>query len=271
MAILRVGTWRSNIAGQQGHSDRLAAMAADLVGRQVAVILAAGSAAGLAAKAATKTIPIVFTGGSDPVAIGLVSSLNRPEGNVTGVTSISHLLGAKRIELLRQLVPNSELIAMLIEPDNPSAEALVREAQAAAQAIGTQTVVFTANNDSSMEAAFAAMVQQRASALFVGGGPLLGQLRVRIAALAERHGIPAMYSNREYAEAGGLMSYGSDFISSYRQAGVYAGRILKGERPADLPIMQAAKFELVLNLKTAKALGLSVPDRMLALADEVIE
>jgi putative ABC transport system substrate-binding protein len=246
-------------------------MIAELVGRQVAVILAAGSAVALAAKAATATVPIVFTGGSDPVAIGLVASLNRPGGNVTGSTIISHQIGAKRLEVLRQLVPNAGLIALLIEAGNPSAETLGADTEAAARAIGLQTAAFAANSEASLEAAFAAMAQRQVNALFVGGGPLLGNLRQKTVALASRHGLPAMYSLREYVEVGGLMSYSSDFADSHRQAGAYAGRILKGERPADLPILQPTKFELVLNLKTAKALGLAVPDKLLALADEVIE
>ena len=232
-------------------------MVADLVRRQVAVIFAAGSGEALAAKAATKTIPIVFAGGSDPVAIGLVSSLNRPEGNVTGVTIISHQLGAKRLELLHQLVPNTRLIAMIVEPNNPSAESLARDTQAAALAIGLQMVVLRANSEAGLEAAFAAIVQQQAGALFIGGGPLHLNLNHRITALAARHGLPAMYTLRQFAEAGGLMSYGSSFSDSYRQAGQYAGRILKGEKPADLPILQPTKFELVINLKTAKTLGLN--------------
>jgi putative tryptophan/tyrosine transport system substrate-binding protein len=255
----------------EGRPERVPAMIAELVGRQVAVILAAGSAVALAAKAATATIPIVFMGGSDPVAIGLVTSLNRPGGNVTGSTIISHQIGAKRLEVLRQLVPNAGLIALLIESTNPSAETLGAATEAAARAIGLQTAAFAANSEASLEAAFAAMAQRQVNALFVGGGPLLGNLRQQTVALASRHGLPAMYSLREYVEVGGLMSYSSDFADSHRQAGAYAGRILKGEKPADLPILQPTKFELVLNLKTAKALGLAVPDKLLALADEVIE
>ena len=255
----------------EGRPERLPAMIADLVRRPVAVILAAGSAVGLAAKAATATIPIVFTGGSDPVAIGLVASLNRPGGNVTGATVITHLIGAKRLEVLRQLVPNAELVAMLIEPGNPSAETVMKDTEAAARAIGLQTVTLFADSESSLEAAFAAMAQRQVSALVVGGGPLLGNLRQQTVALASRHGLPAMYSLRESVEAGGLMSYGSDFADTYRQAGMYAGRILRGEKPADLPILQPTKFDLVINLKAAKALGLTVPDKLLALADEAIE
>jgi putative ABC transport system substrate-binding protein len=255
----------------EGRPERVPAMITELIGRQVAVILAAGSAVALAAKAATATVPIVFTGGSDPVAIGLVASLNRPGGNVTGSTIISHQMGAKRLEVLRQLVPNAGLIALLIEAGNPSAETLGADTEAAARAIGLQTVAFAASSEASLEAAFAALVQQRVSALIVGGGPLLGNLRRQIVATVSRLGLPAMFSLREYVEIGGLMSYGSDFADSYRQAGAYVGRILKGEKPADLPILQPTKFELVLNLKTAKALGLAIPDKLLALADDVIE
>jgi putative ABC transport system substrate-binding protein len=254
-----------------GQPDRLSGIAAELVRRGVAVIVAAGTDAARTAKAATTSIPIVFTGGSDPVAIGLVASLNRPGGNVTGATIISHLLGAKRMEALRLLLPNAQSVAVLVEPANPSTPTLVSQTQAAAQALRLQTTVYTADNRERLDAAFAVMAQQKPNALFVGGGPSLGSLRSQVTELAARHGIPAMYSLREYVEAGGLMSYGSDFADSFRQAGEYVGRILKGEKPADLPILQPTKFELVLNLKTAKALGLALPDKLLALADEVIE
>ena len=254
-----------------GRTDRIPAMVEDLVRRRVAVILAAGSNEGLVAKAATNTIPIVFTGGSDPVSIGLVSSLNRPDGNVTGATIVSHLIGAKRLELLRLLVPNSDMIAMLFEPKNPSSTALVRDMQVAARAIGMQIITLAVDSETSLAAAFAVIEQQKASALLVSGGPVQAGLQHRIAALAAQYRLPAMYSVREYVDSGGLMSYGSSFPDAARQAGNYVGRIIKGEKPSNLPVMQPTKFELVLNLKTARTLGLTVPDKLIALADEVIE
>jgi putative tryptophan/tyrosine transport system substrate-binding protein len=254
-----------------GRRDSIAALAADLVHGQVAAIFAGGSEVALAVKTVNTTIPTVFAGGSDPVVIGLVSSVNRPEGNFTGATIISHLLGAKRLEVLRQLVPNARLIAILAEINNPSTETLVHDTQNAARAIGLETATFLINSEASLETAFADMAQQKVSAIFVGGGPLIGNLSPRTAALAALHGLPAMWALREYVDAGGLMSYGSSFADSYRQGGNYVGRILKGEKPADLPVLQPTKFELVINLKTAKALGLAIPDKLLALADEVIE
>ena len=255
----------------EARPDKLPAIAAELVRRDVTIIVAAGTGAAQAAKAATASIPIVFTGGSDPVAIGLVSSLNRPGGNVTGVTIISHLISAKRLEALRLLVPHAASIAILVEPGNPSTPTVVSETQAAALALGLRTVVHTADSAVTLERAFAAMVQQKVGALFVGGGPTLGSLSRQVTTLASLHRLPAMYSLREYIEVGGLISYGSDFVGSFRQAGEYAGRILNGEKPANLPVQQSAKFELVINLVTAKALGLAVPDKLLALADQVIE
>jgi len=254
-----------------GEPDRLLATLAAFVRRDVTVIVAAGSGVALSAKAATTSIPIVFAGGSDPVAVGLVASLNRPGGNITGVTIISHVIDAKRLETLHLLIPNAGSIALIVEPANPSTPTVVSETQAAANALGLQTTVYKADNALSLEAAFAAAAQQKVGGLLIGGGPLLGDLRIQVTALAARHHLPAIYSLREYVEVGGLMSYGSDFVDSYRQAGAYAGRILKGEKPADLPVLQPTKFELVINLKAAKALGLAVPDKLLALADEVIE
>jgi putative ABC transport system substrate-binding protein len=254
-----------------GRTDRIPALVEDLVRRQVAVILAAGSKEALAAKAATKTIPIVFTGGSDPVSIGLVSSLNRPGGNVTGATIVSHLIGAKRLEMLRLLVPNSDVVAMLFEPNNPSAEALVRDTQAAARAIGIQVAALAVDSETSLAAAFAGIEQQKVSALLIGGGPILNVLRHSITALAAQRRLPAMYSVREYVDGGGLMSYGSSFADAARQAGIYVGRIISGETPINLPVTQPTKFDLVINLKTARTLGLTVPDKLIALADEVIE
>ena len=254
-----------------GEPDRLVAGLAAFIRRDVAVIVAAGSGVALAAKAATTSIPVVFVGGSDPVAVGLVASLNRPGGNVTGVTIISHVIDAKRLETLHLLMPNAASIALIVEPANPSTPTVVSETQAAASALGLQTTVYKADSALSLEAAFAAAAQQKVGALLMSGGPLLGDLRIQVTALAARHRLPAIYSLREYVEVGGLMSYGSDFVDSYRQAGAYAGRILKGEKPADLPVQQPTKFELVINLKAAKALGLAVPDKLLALADEVLE
>ena len=245
-------------------------LVAELIRRPVAVIVG-NTPSALAAKAATTTVPIVFATGGDPVRDGLVTSLNRPGGNVTGVVFFNSVLGAKRLELLRQLVPKATTIAVLVYPDSPNLEAERRDVQAAAQAIGQQLIVLDVSSDRDMETAFATAVQRGAGALLVGAGAFLNSHRERLAALAVRHAIPAIYAQREAAVAGGLISYGPSTTDAYRQAGIYAGRILKGERPADLPVMRSTKFDLVLNLKTAKALGLEVPAQLLALADEVIE
>jgi len=247
--------------------DRLPALAAELIGRRVSVIVANSSAA-RAAKAATSTIPIVFTVGNDPVRDGLVASLNRPGGNVTGVTFLSGVLGTKRLELLRQFVPKATSIAVLVNPNTSETEIERNNLQAAAQAIGQQIIVADVGNGSDIEAAFASFVQRGAGALLAGTGAFLNSQRQLIVALAARHGIPAIYAAREFAEAGGLMSYST---GAYRQAGIYAGRILKGEKPGDLPVVQATKFEFVLNLKTAKVLGLEFHPQLLGIADEVIE
>jgi putative tryptophan/tyrosine transport system substrate-binding protein len=253
-----------------GRIDRLPALAAELIQRPVAVVVADNVAA-IAVKAATTTVPIVFATGGDPVQAGLVASLNRPGGNVTGVSFFSGELGSKRLELLRQLAPKATLVAMLMYPDTPTSEAERKDVEAAAQAIGQQLVVLRATSDGEIESAFATIVQRRAGAVLLSGSAFLSSRTQLIAALASRHAIPAMYFNREAVVAGGLIGYGASLTDAYRQAGVYAGRILKGEQPADLPVMRSTKFELVLNLKTAKALGLDVPDKLLALADEVIE
>jgi len=254
----------------EGRNDRLPALVADLIDRRVAVIVGNNPAA-LAAKAATSTVPIVFAYGGDPVIDGFVASLNRPGGNVTGVVFISGVLGAKRLELLRQIVPKATTIAVLIEPNSAETEAERRDVQAAAQALGQQLIIRDARNDRDIETAFATFVQRGAGALLVGTGAFTFSNRERIVALAARHALPASYAQREAAVAGGLMSYGSSIPDAYRQAGIYAGRILKGEKPADLPVMRSTRFEFVINLKTAKTLGLEVPAQLLALTDDVIE
>jgi putative ABC transport system substrate-binding protein len=254
----------------ENQMDRLPALVAELIHRPVAVIVA-NSIAALAAKAATTTVPIVFTGGGDPVRDGLVASLNRPGANITGVNFLAGVLGSKRLELLRQLVPKATTIGMLVNPNTTENEAERADVQAAARALGQQLIVLNATSDRDIEPAFATFVERGTGAVLVGTGAFFNSNRERLVALAARHGLPAGYSQREAAVAGGLMSYASSIPDAYRQAGIYAGRILKGEKPGDLPVMRSTKFELVINLKTAKALGLAVPDKLLALADEVIE
>jgi putative tryptophan/tyrosine transport system substrate-binding protein len=254
----------------EDQADRLPALVADLVRRQVALIVG-NTPATVAAIAATTTVPIVFVTGNDPVITGLVASLNRPGGNATGVSFLSSAVGTKRLELLRQLVPKAAALAMLVDPNTADAERERRDVQAATQAIGQELTVVDVSSDRDIEIAFPTFVERGAGALFVGIGAFFNSRRERIVALSSRHAIPAIYPWREAVQIGGLMSYGTSMTDAYRQAGVYAGRILKGEKPGDLPVMQPTKFEFVINLKTAKALGLDVPDRLLALADEVIE
>jgi putative ABC transport system substrate-binding protein len=250
--------------------DRLPVLVAELIRRPVA-LLAANLKMAHAAKAATGTVPIVFVTGSDPVADGLVASLNRPGGNVTGVSFLSGALSAKRLQMLRQLVPAATTIAMLAEVDTPFVVAERRDVEAAAQAIGQQLIVFEIRSDGDIDTAFATIVQRGAGAVLVGSGPFLTSHQVQLTSLAAKHALPASYALREFAVAGGLMSYGSNLPDAYRQAGIYAGRILKGEKPADLPVMQSSKFEFVINLRTAKALGLEFHPQLLVTADEVIE
>ena len=254
----------------EGQYDRLPALAADLV-RQVTVLAATTTPAALAAKRATSTIPIVFTIGADPIAIGLVDSLSRPSGNVTGVNNYLSDLGSKRLELLRELVPNAAVIGVLVNPNFPDAESQSKDLKEAARKLGQQVHVVNANSENDFERAFATFVQLQARVLLVTVDPLFNSRREQLVALAARHKIPTMYFGREFVLAGGLMSYAANLADGYRQAGIYVGRILKGARPADLPVVQPTKFDLVLNLKTAKALGLTVPMIMQMTADEVIE
>jgi putative tryptophan/tyrosine transport system substrate-binding protein len=250
--------------------ERLPALVAGLIHRPVAVIVGDNISA-IVARHATMTVPIVFATGGDAVRNGLVGSLNRPGANVTGISFFSGELGSKRLELLHQLVPRATTIAMLADPDTPTSAAERADVEAAAQSKGQQFIALDAKSDGDIETAFATMEQLHPNALLVGAGAFLNSRREQIAALAARHALPAMYFTREAVVAGGLMSYGASVGEAYRQAGIYAGRILKGEKPADLPVMRSTKFELVLNLKTAKALGLDVPPTLLAIADEVIE
>jgi putative ABC transport system substrate-binding protein len=255
----------------EGHYDRLPALAGDLVGRKVELIVAIGGAAGRAAKSATSTIPIVFMGIGDPVGLGLVASLAHPGGNLTGFSNMSTELHAKRLELLSELAPQARVIALLVNPNQPTADRVIREVQEAARAKGVQLPVLKAGSESEIDAAFATLVELHSGALVVGGDPFFYSRREQFVALASRHVVPAIYWLRDFAAAGGLISYGIDNIAVFRQVGIHVGKILKGAMPADLPVQQPTKFELVINLKTAKALGLTVPQALLARADEVIE
>ena len=263
-----------NVAVEYRYADnqpeRLPGLVAELIRLPVAVIFG-NLLAALAAKAATTTVPIVIATGSDPVVDGLVANLNRPGGNVTGVSFVSGLLGAKRLDMLRQLVPAAATMAMLVGTDTLEERIERRDVELAAQALGQQLIIAPVSSEGEFEGAFTSIVGRGAKALLVGTGPFLTSNRERVVALAARHAIPAVYALRELVVVGGLMSYGASIAEAYRQAGIYTGRVLKGEKPADLPVIQSTKFELVINLKTAKALGLDVPPTLLARADEVIE
>jgi putative ABC transport system substrate-binding protein len=250
--------------------DQLGDFAAELVKHPATVIATSGNAATFAVKSATRAIPIIFAAADDPVRLGLVTSFNQPGGNITGISMISGALGAKRIELLRELVPKAALIALLTNPNNP-ADANVRDEQSAARAVGQRILPISAASERDLETAFAALVQEGASAISVSADAAFTAHRDHIVALAARYRMPAIYPWREYTEAGGLMSYGTNLSDAYHQVGVYVGRILKGENPADLPVIQPTKFELVINLKTAKALGLTVPQTLQVAADDLIE
>jgi putative ABC transport system substrate-binding protein len=254
-----------------GHYDRLPALAGELVAHRVAVILTTSVAAGLAAKDATSSIPIVFLIGLDPVQFGLVSSLSRPTGNVTGVAILTNTLEPKQLQLLHEVAPTAKLVGFLANPTNPVAESDTRTVQSAASATGQQVLVVNASNDDELDAAFTTLTQQHAEALLVMADPFLNSRTNKIVALAARYALPAMYGWREFPVAGGLMSYGTVLADAFRQVGTYAGEILKGAKPADLPVQQSVKVEFVLNLKTAKTLGLTVPTALLTTADAVIE
>jgi len=256
----------------ENHIERLPLLAADLVRRQVNVIAAfAGDIPAVVAKAATTTIPIVFLNGADPVKSGLVASLNRPGGNVTGISLLAGTVNAKRLDLIHELVPRVALVAVLNNPIVTEAETRLRDLQGAARTLGVRLLFQTVGSERELDAAFATIADQKAGALFVDGNPFFVSRRDQLIGLAARQMLPTMYFEREFAAAGGLMSYGTNFADAYRQAGIYIGRILKGTKPADLPILQPTKFDFVINLQTAKTLGIEVPDKLLALADEVIE
>ncbi|MBI1777941.1 MAG: ABC transporter substrate-binding protein [Proteobacteria bacterium] len=255
----------------QGSYDRLPALASELVNRDVTVIYAGGLPAALAAKAATATIPVVFLSGADPVALGLVTSLGRPESNLTGVTQFYGLLGAKRLEVLHEVVPTASTIAILVNPENPNTESHLRDQTTAARALGLTTRVLAAGHDREIESVFASLRERRAEALLISDDPFLQVQRERLAAFATQEKLPTMFFDRQFVDAGGLISYGPSRIDNYRQVAVYLGKILKGAKPADLPVLQPTKFELVINLKTAHTLGLTIPQSILLRADEVVE
>src|SRR3984893_3584889 len=255
----------------EGHPDRLPGLAADLVRRRVSVIAATSTPAALAAKDATATIPIVFETAGDPIKLGLVASLNRPGGNVTGMTQLSSELVAKRLGILHDLIPTATTIGLLVNPTDPRAETQTGEMQEAAHALGLQIHVLNASTEGEINTVFAILSQLRLGALLVVTSNLFSRRREQFVTLAARQGVPAIYQYREYVAAGGLISYGTSITDAYRQAGIYAGRILKGEKPDDLPVLRPTKFELVINLKTTKTLGLTIPSGVLAIADEVIE
>ena len=254
----------------EGYLDRLPALAADLVQRGSAVIVTTGISSALGAQAASKTIPLVFLAGDDPVKFGLVASLNRPGGTATGVAWLTSELFAKRLQVVREMVP-AAVIGVLVNPKSPELAPQLKEIEAAAKTLGQDIQIVNASIDLDFDHAFAALVERRAGALIVSNDPFFNSGRERIVALAARHRIPTIYDRREYAVIGGLVSYGTSYAAAYREIGIYTGKILNGTNPADLPVEQAAKFELVINLKTAKALGLQIPDKLLALADEVID
>jgi putative tryptophan/tyrosine transport system substrate-binding protein len=254
-----------------GKYDRLPALADELVRRQPAVIVAIADPAAIAAKAATSIIPIVFNTGTDPVQLGLVSNLNRPDGNLTGLSQLNNALASKRLELLRELVPTASAIACLANPTNPNMPAMVADIRSAARSLDRQVDVFSASDEREIEIAFAAIGRAQIRALLIASDPVLLDQRYQLAQLAARYAVPTLYTVRDYAVAGGLISYAADQSDLYRRTGIYAARILKGAKPADLPVMQPTKFELVINLKTARALGLEIPPTLLARADEVIE
>ena len=255
----------------ENQDERLPGLAADLVRRQCAVIIAGGNGAALAVKAATATIPIVFSTGDDPIALGLVASLNRPEGNVTGIYFYTDALESKQLDLLRETVPKANVIGVLVNPTSLASVAQARDAQAAARALGQQIYIVNVNSERDIDPAFATLVQHQVGGILVAGNALFTGQRNRLVALAAHHALPVIYYGREFVEAGGLMSYGASMTDAYRQVGNYAGRILKGTKPADLPVQTPTKFELIINLKTAKTLGLTVPPTLLTHADEVIE
>jgi putative ABC transport system substrate-binding protein len=256
----------------EGQNDRLPALASDLVGRSAAVIAAGGVLAALTAKAATTTIPIVFEAGLDPVELGLVTSLNGPGGNITGASNFVAALVGKQIELLHETVPNSVVISVLVNPTSPNlAQSTARDAQVAGRSLGMQINILNASTKDQIDTAFASFARERPDALLIAGDALFFSRRLQLATLATRHGVPTLYNAREFPAAGGLMSYGADIVEAYRLTGVYAGKILKGAKPAELPVVQPAKFELVINLTTAKALGLTIPPTLLARATEVID